>query len=255
MLLIAIVAISTVSVVSAAVDSVDSKDKVYSIESKEKSAANKITWNANGGKIGTKNTITTTINKGSKIGKLQKATRSGYTLKGWYTKKTGGTKISVNTKPTKSVTYYAQWTKQQKKTQLNTYERQLLGSYTWVNDGIMTDSRVSNEEQRGPGDIETIDKAPATTTSRFKFNADGTYTFTTKTVSSLSKFNSGQTEIGRWSANIGTIKVTNRISNVTRGSGNNELNKKLKNSELYYSMKTQNGKKGIMIFNIFHKKD
>ena len=111
-LLIAIVAISTVSAVSAAVDSVDSKDKVYSVESKEKSAANKITWNANGGKIGSKSTIVTTVKKGSKIGKLPTTPkRSGYTFNGWYTKKTGGSKITANTKPSKAVSYFAQWKK------------------------------------------------------------------------------------------------------------------------------------------------
>ena len=71
----------------------------------------KIKWDANGGKIGSKKTVTTTVNKGSKIGTLQKATRTGYTLKGWYTKKTGGTKISKSTKLKKSTTYYAQWEK------------------------------------------------------------------------------------------------------------------------------------------------
>ena len=112
MLLIAIVAINTVSAVSAAVDSVDSKDKVYSVESKEKSAANKITWNANGGTVGSKKTITTNVKKGSKIGKLPATPkRSGHTFSGWYTKKTGGSKIGVNTKPTKAITYYAQWKK------------------------------------------------------------------------------------------------------------------------------------------------
>ena len=72
----------------------------------------KIKWDANGGKIGSEKTVTTNINKGSKIGTLQKATRTGYTLKGWYTKSTGGTKISKDTKPTNSVIYYAQWTKE-----------------------------------------------------------------------------------------------------------------------------------------------
>ena len=69
-----------------------------------------ITWNYNGGKIGKDIKTTTTVKKGAKIGKLPKTPAyTGYTFKGWYTKKTGGTKVTVSTKPTKDVTYYAQW--------------------------------------------------------------------------------------------------------------------------------------------------
>ena len=69
-----------------------------------------ITWNYNGGKIGKDTKTTTTIKKGAKIGKLPKTpTYTGYTFKGWYTKMTGGTKVTVSTKPAKDVTYYAQW--------------------------------------------------------------------------------------------------------------------------------------------------
>ena len=69
----------------------------------------KITWNANGGKIGSKATKTISYTKGKKIAKLQTVKRSGYTLKGWYTKKSGGKKVTKNTKA-KKTTYYAQWT-------------------------------------------------------------------------------------------------------------------------------------------------
>ena len=40
---------------------------------------------------------------------LYAPTRKGYTFQGWFTAKTKGTKISVNTTVSKSVTYYAQW--------------------------------------------------------------------------------------------------------------------------------------------------
>jgi len=130
MLLLFLVAIAgIIAPASAAIDSVNSKDKVVSVESKEKSAANKITWNANGGIVGSKKTITTNVKKGSKIGKLPTTPkRSGYTFNGWYTKKTGGTKISKDIKPTKSVNYYAQWKKQNTKT-LNADEKALVGRY------------------------------------------------------------------------------------------------------------------------------
>jgi uncharacterized repeat protein (TIGR02543 family) len=41
---------------------------------------------------------------------LPTTTRTGYTLKGWYTAASGGTKISSTTKITKAITFYAQWT-------------------------------------------------------------------------------------------------------------------------------------------------
>ena len=82
------------------------------IESKEKSVNYKITWNCNGGKIGSKKTVITTVKKGSKIKNLVSTPkRSGYIFNGWYTKKNGGTKISKNTVPKMDVIYYAQWTK------------------------------------------------------------------------------------------------------------------------------------------------
>ena len=52
----------------------------------------------------------------------------GYTFKGWYTKKSGGTKIGKNTKPSKSVTYLAQWKK--KSPSLSTTEKKMVGTWT-----------------------------------------------------------------------------------------------------------------------------
>jgi len=73
----------------------------------------KITWNANGGKIGTAKTKTVSVKKGAKVGKRPTAKQTGYTLNGWYTKRSGGTKIKTTTKATKKATYYAQWTAKQ----------------------------------------------------------------------------------------------------------------------------------------------
>jgi len=69
----------------------------------------KIKFNCNGGKSGSKKVITRKLKKGSKYGKLPTPKRSGYKLKGWYTKEKGGTTISKNTKAKKSCTVYAQW--------------------------------------------------------------------------------------------------------------------------------------------------
>ena len=68
----------------------------------------KVTFNGNGG---TASTSSRNVLNGGKVGTLPKATRKGYTLKGWFTAKSAGSEVSNSTKVTKNVTYYAQWTK------------------------------------------------------------------------------------------------------------------------------------------------
>ena len=111
-------------------------DNSIQIEAKyKKTSQNKITFNANGGKIGSKKTIAINLKKGSKIKKLPSTPkRTGYTFKGWYSKKSGGTKISANTKPNKSVTYFAQW--KEKPRVLNVEEKKLVGSWSSVSSNI-----------------------------------------------------------------------------------------------------------------------
>lgn len=69
-----------------------------------------------GGKFAKNQTKSRWLNQGAKVGKLPKVIASkGYKFKGWYTKKSGGKKITKNTRvnfannPTK--TYYAQFKK------------------------------------------------------------------------------------------------------------------------------------------------
>ncbi len=66
-----------------------------------------VTFEANGG---TPATTTRSVAKGKALGTLPAPTRAGYTLAGWFTAKTSGTKITASTTVTKDVTYYAQWT-------------------------------------------------------------------------------------------------------------------------------------------------
>lgn len=70
----------------------------------------KVTFNANGGICTTDYKYVDKVDGGKAIGTLPTATRTGYTLKGWYTKTSNGTKIKTSTKITADVTYYAQWT-------------------------------------------------------------------------------------------------------------------------------------------------
>jgi len=92
-------------------DTTDSSSVQFT--TKAKASSHKITWNGNGGNVGSKKTTVTSVKKGAKIGKLPTTPkRVGHSFKGWYTKKTGGTKITKNTVAKKKVTYYAQWQKQ-----------------------------------------------------------------------------------------------------------------------------------------------
>lgn len=66
-----------------------------------------IKYDANDGKSGVIKTWTGEHN--TTLGTLPTPTRTGYKLLGWYTSRTGGTKISSSTKATANTTYYAQW--------------------------------------------------------------------------------------------------------------------------------------------------
>ena len=67
----------------------------------------KVTFNANGG---TASSTTRMVESGKQVGILPTPTRTGYTFAGWYTAKTGGTKIENTTIVKANVTYYAHWT-------------------------------------------------------------------------------------------------------------------------------------------------
>jgi uncharacterized repeat protein (TIGR02543 family) len=66
-----------------------------------------VTFDANGGSEANPKTISGDY--GTKLGILPTTSWTGYTLKGWYTAKSGGTKISANTTISGATTYYAQW--------------------------------------------------------------------------------------------------------------------------------------------------
>lgn len=69
-----------------------------------------VTFNKNGGN--TPNPTSKTVTQGSTYGTLATCTRTGYTLKGWYTAASGGTKVTSSTTVnlTANQTLYAQWT-------------------------------------------------------------------------------------------------------------------------------------------------
>ena len=70
----------------------------------------KVSWNANGGKVSGSSKV---VKYKGTYGKLPSPKRAGYTFAGWYTSRTGGSKVAANTKVTKKKnhTLYARWKK------------------------------------------------------------------------------------------------------------------------------------------------
>lgn len=71
----------------------------------------KVVFNANGGKVGSSATTSKSVVSGKKLGSLKTAKKQGYEFSGWYTKKSGGSKVTSSTVVNKATTYYAHWTK------------------------------------------------------------------------------------------------------------------------------------------------
>ena len=67
-----------------------------------------INFNGNGGTVGVAKKW---VNHGNAMEFMPTPKRSGYTFTGWYTAKSGGTKVYSTTKPTKNMALYAQWKK------------------------------------------------------------------------------------------------------------------------------------------------
>ena len=163
----------------------------------------KVTWNGNGGKIGTAKTVITNHNKGAKIGKLPKTPKkTGYMFNGWYTKKTGGTKVTTSTKVKTKVTYYAQWKKV-----LSTSEKSLIG--TWF-----TGSAGERYYEPGTGAF----KYQSGIGLQYTFSNDGTY----DQVAINDNMFGGRSIIfgkGLWGASGGTIHLTNKMYQISTDRG------------------------------------
>ena len=191
------------------------------IEAKYKKASTyKITFNANGGKIGSKKTVATNIKKGAKINKFPATPkRTGYTFEGWFSKKSGGKKISVNTKPTKNIIYYAQWKKV-----LTAEEKKLVGGWgIFVNENgykfltTMKPSEVGKQTWKAPGSIARA----------LIFRADGSYESRSFVVASYDDYYTPGRgnfilQTGTWSiSKKGTVTLKNLISDTYYRDGSN----------------------------------
>ena len=151
----------------------------------------KATWNANGGKIGKAATKSISYNKNAKVKKLQAATRTGYTLKGWYTAKKGGKKITKNTKVTKKTTFFAQWT---------------VKKYTLTynaNGGTVTPKSKKVEYKKGYGTLPTPKRDGYTFKGWYTAASGGTKVSDTtkmssKNVTVYAQWEEGDPELMKW---------------------------------------------------------
>lgn len=229
----------------------DKNNTRLSIESKEKNAGNyKITWNANGGKIGSKKTKLTNLKRGSKIGKLVATPkRSNYSFKGWYNKKIGGKKITKNTKPTKSVTYYAQWQKKKNSRVLTTEEKKLIGEYMYSDSIGYYDTYAGSGSYQGIwSDFTKLSGGSAVVVFYF-FYADGTYKMQQGAMGNLA-YTGTFMQTGKWAVkNPNKITLTNRVQNYTSDSSKYQSykNKILANEQLSYIKGKYNGQEGYYI--------
>jgi comEA protein len=82
-------------------------DTLYALEAKTFT----VIFDPNGGKAISSETKTKTVKLDSAYGDLAKTSRAGYTFKGWYTAKNGGSKITKTTivQTANDHTLYAQW--------------------------------------------------------------------------------------------------------------------------------------------------
>jgi hypothetical protein len=71
----------------------------------------RVTFDANKGLVRGKAVASKKIKKGTAIGNPPVAHRTGYKLKGWFTKKSGGKKASNSTKAKTDTILYAQWSR------------------------------------------------------------------------------------------------------------------------------------------------
>ncbi len=68
-----------------------------------------VTFNGNGGTLAEGDEIRTLFKDGA-VGDLPAATRTGYTLDGWWTEAVGGERVTASTTVSTDATYYARWT-------------------------------------------------------------------------------------------------------------------------------------------------
>ncbi len=162
-----------------------------------------VTFNDNGGQCDEKVRYVT---EGDEIGTLPVPTRDRYLFQGWYTARTGGVKVTPETKVTRAVTYYAYWV----------YG---VTSYTVTFDPMGGEVAPSNRVVQSG---KTVGALPVPTRPKYKFLGWYTAADGGTKISATMKVTSNVTCYARWEkvvftslirfdANGGLCNVTNRV--------------------------------------------
>lgn len=158
-----------------------------------------VTWDGNGG---TPSKSSSSFHYNAALGTLPTATRTGYTFKGWSTSKTGTVNVSITTKVTANVTYYAVWT---------------INSYTWTfdaNGGTGDTTKTLNYNAT----LSTLPTASRASTAANNYIFAGWFDTDASTggtqLTTSTKCTSNKTWYARWTASTRQYKLT-----VTAGTG------------------------------------
>ena len=144
-----------------------------------------VTFDPNGGTVSTK-TVSRSI--GSAVGTLPKPVKKGSVFLGWYTSKTGGSKITSKTVVKKEVTYYAHWGFKVK------FD---------ANGGKASKTSMNVTEGAAIGKLPTAKKSGMFFLGWYTSKTGG------KKVTAKTKITSGKTYYAHWTkAEIGDAKVT-----------------------------------------------
>ena len=156
-----------------------------------------VTFNANGGSC---STSSKSLAGGSTLGTLPTATRSGYTFDGWYTAKSGGTKVTSSTAVTGAMTLYAHWS-------------QIYYTVTYnANGGSCSTSSKSFASGSALGTLPTA--------TRSGYTLDGWYTSSSggTKMASLTAVTGAMTLYAHWSANSYVVTLDRQSGSGGSGS-------------------------------------
>ncbi len=173
-----------------------------------------ISYNGNGG---TASTSSQTKAYDSTLGTLPTASRTGYTFNGWYTAKSGGTKITTSTKVAGNATYYAQWTaRTDTKYKVEHYQMNMNGSGYTLKD---TDNLTGTSDASVTPSVKSYTGFTAPSTQTTTILADGSrvvkYNYTRNKYTATFDANTGATDKSSitdfYDAELGTLPTATKV--------------------------------------------
>lgn len=188
-----------------------------------------VTFDANGGTIGTASSTTaTTGTDGTLSTQPSDPTRTGYTFLGWYTAGTGGTEVTTDYEFTKNTTVYAQWSN----------DNEYTVTFNLNDGGDSSTSKVSSQETSS----QKLSSLPAPTRTGYAFSSWNSQTSGNgDSITTSTEFDDDDTVYAQWiklylitfDLNGGTMPTGTGVESYTTSS--------FKLSSLPSPTKTDNG--------------